>query len=65
MKQCVAYRVSRFHRNAWVRCQQPRAKGHPLCRAHVNALRGALLGLFVRAFPRPAKPPASAAQRVN
>jgi hypothetical protein len=65
MKQCMAYRVSRFHRNAWVRCQQPRKKGHPLCRAHVNSLHGALLGLWVHGFPQPSKPRGSAEQRVN
>ena len=65
MKQCMAYRVSRFHRNAWVRCQQPRTQGHPLCRAHVNSLHGALLGLWAHGFPQPGKPRGSAAQRVN
>jgi hypothetical protein len=48
-----------------VRCQQPRTQGHPLCRAHVNSLRGALLGLFLHSFPERTKPPATAAQRVN
>jgi len=51
MKQCMAYRVSRFHRHAWVRCQQPRARGLRFCRAHANALHGALLGLFVHGSP--------------
>ncbi len=51
MKQCMAYRVSRFHRNAWVRCLRPRARGLRFCRAHANSLHGALLGLFMHGFP--------------
>jgi len=66
MKQCMAYRVSRFHRNAWVRCQRTRSQGERFCRSHTNALQGALLGLFVHGFPeRPIKQPPSSAQRAS
>jgi len=58
MKQCIAYRVSRVHRNAWVRCRRPPVPGQRFCRRHGDGLYGAILGLCMHDYPeRPDVPP--------
>src|SRR6267378_3621399 len=65
MKQCIAYRVSRIHRNGWVRCLRSRAQGQRFCRAHANGLHGAVLGLFMHDFFERPKPSPPATPRAN